>query len=205
MGNTQTKQMAFSKSIAFFAALLVLLPMAALASDWDIAPSIAAEVCKEVECGRGTCKFDVEDPLGFTCECEAGWKRTRDGDDDLKFLPCVHLTTAASQLHLQFLLKNFHTTCRPLTLATGFTVEKAHFNPTVKALELRLLNQLLQTIIKVPDLDTTIIRVGYLVFARKVAVDDYGYGLCGFIIHEFDILQIYTLTYTEMVVPTETR
>ncbi|CAB4315931.1 unnamed protein product [Prunus armeniaca] len=82
--------MAFSKSIAFFAALLVVLPMAALAFGWDnIAPTIADEVCEKVECGRGKCKFDVEDPLGFTCECEAGWKRTRDGDDDLKFLPCV--------------------------------------------------------------------------------------------------------------------
>lgn len=31
-------------------------------------------------------------PLSFACECESGWKRTQDEDDDLhatSFLPCV--------------------------------------------------------------------------------------------------------------------
>ena len=52
---------------------------------------ITEELCKEVECGKGKCKADGSFPLGFTCECDAGWKRTRDEDDeeDLHFLPCV--------------------------------------------------------------------------------------------------------------------
>ncbi|KAM1468487.1 hypothetical protein ACFX2I_033438 [Malus domestica] len=82
--------MAFSKSIAFLAVLLVALPIAAFA-DWpyNLAPTIAAQICDQVECGKGTCKFDINEPLGFTCECDPNWKRTHDGDNDLKFLPCV--------------------------------------------------------------------------------------------------------------------
>ncbi|KAF8388105.1 hypothetical protein HHK36_026771 [Tetracentron sinense] len=48
------------------------------------------DVCKDVECGKGTCKASLNHVLSFTCECESGWKQTRDDDDDnLKFLPCV--------------------------------------------------------------------------------------------------------------------
>ncbi|KAL5566252.1 hypothetical protein UlMin_029416 [Ulmus minor] len=83
--------MASFTSFAFIA-ILAALPIASFASGWDnIAPSIAEELCKEVECGRGKCNPDASFPLGFTCQCDNGWKRTRDevDDDDLKFLPCV--------------------------------------------------------------------------------------------------------------------
>ena len=52
---------------------------------------ITEDMCKEVECGKGTCKWNGALPLGFTCQCEAGWKHTRDQDDedDYPFLPCV--------------------------------------------------------------------------------------------------------------------
>ncbi|PON87125.1 neurogenic locus notch-like protein [Trema orientale] len=84
--------MASSTSLVFVAMVLVSLTTTAFGLEWDdIAPSIAEEICKEVECGKGNCKADGSFPLGFTCECDAGWKRTRDQDleDDLHFLPCV--------------------------------------------------------------------------------------------------------------------
>ncbi|KAM5561556.1 hypothetical protein ABKV19_022247 [Rosa sericea] len=82
--------MAFSNSMAFLATVLVLLPMATFAVDWPaISPTAAKEICKEVECGRGTCNYNSSEPLLYTCECETGWKRTAEGNDSLKFLPCV--------------------------------------------------------------------------------------------------------------------
>lgn len=53
---------------------------------------IADRVCEEVDCGRGRCFANTSLPLSFACECESGWKRTQDEDDDLyatSFLPCV--------------------------------------------------------------------------------------------------------------------
>ncbi|KAL6146760.1 hypothetical protein ACLB2K_057437 [Fragaria x ananassa] len=82
--------MAFSKSVTLLATLLVLIPLATYALDWsDISPSVATEICKQVECGKGNCSFDASAPMAYTCECDKGWKRTAEGNDDLKFLPCV--------------------------------------------------------------------------------------------------------------------
>ncbi|KAK9919571.1 hypothetical protein M0R45_028160 [Rubus argutus] len=82
--------MAFSKSMAFFAIALVLVPMATFALDWpDISPSIQDEICKRVECGKGTCKFNSSYPSVYTCECDKGWRRTINGTDEINFLPCV--------------------------------------------------------------------------------------------------------------------
>jgi hypothetical protein len=48
------------------------------------------DVCKEVECGKGTCKPSSTSTFFFECECETGWKQARpDGGDHLNFLPCV--------------------------------------------------------------------------------------------------------------------
>lgn len=50
------------------------------------------EICKEVNCGRGTCKVAIGSKFNFKCECEANWRRTRfdeEDEDDLEFLPCV--------------------------------------------------------------------------------------------------------------------
>lgn len=46
-------------------------------------------MCEEVECGKGNCTAGPSYPMGFKCECESGWKRTRDDDEDVPFLPCV--------------------------------------------------------------------------------------------------------------------
>ena len=48
------------------------------------------DVCKEVECGKGTCKPTKNSTFFFECECNPGWKQTRSADDDnFKFLPCI--------------------------------------------------------------------------------------------------------------------
>ncbi|KAF3456943.1 hypothetical protein FNV43_RR01597 [Rhamnella rubrinervis] len=48
------------------------------------------DVCKEVECGKGTCKASANTSFLFECVCHPGWKQTLSShDDDLKFLPCV--------------------------------------------------------------------------------------------------------------------
>ncbi|KAH7543230.1 uncharacterized protein LOC107412210 [Ziziphus jujuba] len=80
-----------SISWAVIAMVLVLLPFSSMGLWDDLAPTIGAELCEEMECGKGTCKVDGSSPIGFICECEANWKRTQDDedDDDLRFLPCV--------------------------------------------------------------------------------------------------------------------
>ncbi|XP_059293364.1 uncharacterized protein LOC132046672 [Lycium ferocissimum] len=46
-------------------------------------------VCKEMNCGKGTCKSS-NSTFGFACECEPGWRQTRSENDNFfKFLPCV--------------------------------------------------------------------------------------------------------------------
>ncbi|KAK7391892.1 hypothetical protein VNO78_20315 [Psophocarpus tetragonolobus] len=69
--------------------LIVLLPMAAKG---DIVGDFLDKVCEEVECGKGKCVVNTSYPLNFVCECDNGWKRTQDDDDDkyaTSFLPCV--------------------------------------------------------------------------------------------------------------------
>ncbi|KAL3750413.1 hypothetical protein ACJRO7_011418 [Eucalyptus globulus] len=71
--------------MAFLARLAVLLLVTASAAD-SLAPFI--ELCDEVQCGKGLCVLNPSAPLGFECQCEAGWKLTRfDNEDDPKFLP----------------------------------------------------------------------------------------------------------------------
>ncbi|KGN60821.1 uncharacterized protein LOC101221137 [Cucumis sativus] len=68
--------------------LLLLLPISIVIADDP--PFPFDKVCEEVNCGKGNCTPGVEHlPFGFSCECDPGWKRTRDNDDDLVFLPCV--------------------------------------------------------------------------------------------------------------------
>lgn len=51
------------------------------------------KICKDVECGKGSCEAAAGKPFNFVCKCEKGWKRTRhdddDDEDDLQFLPCI--------------------------------------------------------------------------------------------------------------------
>lgn len=54
---------------------------------------MAENVCKEVNCGRGTCKASGNGTFSFECDCDSGWKQTLsdddDGDNHFKFLPCI--------------------------------------------------------------------------------------------------------------------
>ncbi|KAK7269217.1 hypothetical protein RIF29_21935 [Crotalaria pallida] len=69
--------------------LMVLIPMAAKG---NLVDDIFGKVCDEVECGKGKCVVNSSYPLNFICECDSGWKRTKDQDNDTyatSFLPCV--------------------------------------------------------------------------------------------------------------------
>ncbi|KAK7277836.1 hypothetical protein RJT34_22854 [Clitoria ternatea] len=69
--------------------LMLLLPMVAKG---DLTDDILGKVCEEVECGKGNCVVNTSYPLGFVCECQSGWKRTQEDNDDTyatSFLPCV--------------------------------------------------------------------------------------------------------------------
>lgn len=57
---------------------------------------MAENVCKEVNCGKGTCKTSGNGSFSFECDCDSGWKQTLFDDDDtdddsnhFKFLPCI--------------------------------------------------------------------------------------------------------------------
>ncbi|GAB2211465.1 hypothetical protein Droror1_Dr00024778 [Drosera rotundifolia] len=68
-----------------FVALLPLLLVALFTM------ALCDDICSEVNCGKGTCKASVI-PLVYTCECDAGWRRTRLSDNEeqyLQFLPCI--------------------------------------------------------------------------------------------------------------------
>ena len=60
------------------------------------------DVCKEVECGKGTCKPSKNSTFPFECECDHGWKKALDSTDDggLKFLPCIIPNCKKSSLFL---------------------------------------------------------------------------------------------------------
>nr|CAD1819813.1 unnamed protein product [Ananas comosus var. bracteatus] len=71
---------------------------AAAENHQDMLSPLLNEICKSVECGRGTCRvvaengtaFGFEFGFGFECECEPGWAQLRfDRGDHLGFLPCV--------------------------------------------------------------------------------------------------------------------
>ncbi|KAK7354907.1 hypothetical protein VNO80_14149 [Phaseolus coccineus] len=79
--------MAFA-SVISLVAFLLLQP---LPSTSNFLSPIFDEVCKAVECGKGTCKASENSTFFFECECQPGWKQTLSNDDDsgLKFLPCI--------------------------------------------------------------------------------------------------------------------
>lgn len=83
--------MAFASFIPLFAFLL-LQPLSTK-SDFlsPLLSPIFEDVCKEVECGKGTCKPSKNSTFPFECECDHGWKKALDSIDDegLKFLPCI--------------------------------------------------------------------------------------------------------------------
>ncbi|KAK9288422.1 hypothetical protein L1049_016878 [Liquidambar formosana] len=84
-------RMASASIIGFLAILLVLQPETAIGDMLSpLLSPIFDEVCKGVECGKGTCKPSRNSTFFFVCECDPGWKQSRSDDDDhLMFLPCV--------------------------------------------------------------------------------------------------------------------
>ncbi|KAL6568246.1 hypothetical protein OROHE_003930 [Orobanche hederae] len=92
--------MSLSYFRVFFIISLILLPLASR-GDNDVPTNLAPffahthtrtdDLCKEVECGKGSCETAIGSPFNFKCKCNNGWKRTRINDDeqDLEFLPCI--------------------------------------------------------------------------------------------------------------------
>ncbi|KAJ1402578.1 hypothetical protein SESBI_27985 [Sesbania bispinosa] len=82
--------MAFASVIPLLAFLL--LQTFSASSDF-LSPLISPlyeEVCKEVECGKGTCKPAKNSTFLFECDCNPGWKKPLSAHDEgLKFLPCI--------------------------------------------------------------------------------------------------------------------
>ncbi|KAL9401464.1 hypothetical protein Peur_005313 [Populus x canadensis] len=80
-----------STSIAWIAILFLSQPL--IASSDLLSPLLSPifdDVCKKVECGKGTCKPSDNSTWFYECECDPGWTQTRfDQDDHLQFLPCV--------------------------------------------------------------------------------------------------------------------
>ncbi|XP_009771089.1 uncharacterized protein [Nicotiana sylvestris] len=81
---------------AYVLVLFVMLPIVLAAEEDSISPVLAPyleKICKDVECGKGSCEAAAGKPFNFECKCEKGWKRTHhdddDDEDDLEFLPCI--------------------------------------------------------------------------------------------------------------------
>ncbi|KAL4642293.1 hypothetical protein ACB092_02G005200 [Castanea dentata] len=75
----------------FLVVLLVLQPWIALSNLFPpVFSPVFDDVCKEVVCGKGTCKPSNQTAFSlFECECYPGWKQANFGLADNKFLPCV--------------------------------------------------------------------------------------------------------------------
>ncbi|KAF4352878.1 uncharacterized protein LOC115722831 [Cannabis sativa] len=88
--------MAMASSTFLCVSLLVFLHLqpAAPSSVGDLLSPILApvfdDICKPVQCGKGTCKASSDTTFLFECVCQPGWKQTTSNQTDhLKFLPCV--------------------------------------------------------------------------------------------------------------------
>ncbi|CAK9329121.1 unnamed protein product [Citrullus colocynthis] len=85
-------------SVAALSLLLLLIFQSAKANDFNdllspLLSPILENVCKEVNCGKGTCKASGNGTFSFECDCDSGWKQTLSDDDDdgghFEFLPCI--------------------------------------------------------------------------------------------------------------------
>ncbi|CAL0303219.1 unnamed protein product [Lupinus luteus] len=80
-------------SVIALSVILVLLQPLSTTNDFlsPLLSPIFDDVCKEVECGKGTCKPSKNSTFLFECECDPGWKQALASDDEsgLKFLPCI--------------------------------------------------------------------------------------------------------------------
>ncbi|KAI4368375.1 hypothetical protein MLD38_016937 [Melastoma candidum] len=50
---------------------------------------IAGDICKEVVCGKGSCRASINSTALYECVCDPGWKQAVSDDAVLRFLPCV--------------------------------------------------------------------------------------------------------------------
>ncbi|XP_050240677.1 uncharacterized protein LOC126689503 isoform X5 [Quercus robur] len=76
----------------FLVVLFVLQPWIALSYLLPpVFPPVFDDVCKEVVCGKGTCKPSNQSAFFlFECECDPGWKQANFGlAENFKLLPCV--------------------------------------------------------------------------------------------------------------------
>ncbi|MED6174224.1 hypothetical protein PIB30_067055 [Stylosanthes scabra] len=56
----------------------------------DFISPIYEDVCKEVECGKGTCKPSKNSTFLYECECNPGWKQSLSTHPErFTFLPCI--------------------------------------------------------------------------------------------------------------------
>ncbi|WVY96749.1 hypothetical protein V8G54_028900 [Vigna mungo] len=72
--------------------LLLLLQSLSATSDFlsPLISPLSEDLCREVECGKGTCKPSKNDTILFECDCDPGWRQTLSSPDQgLKFLPCI--------------------------------------------------------------------------------------------------------------------
>ncbi|XP_023000547.1 uncharacterized protein LOC111494787 [Cucurbita maxima] len=84
-------------AIAVLALLLILQSAAANELNDLLSPLLSPifeNVCKQVNCGKGSCKPSDNDTFSFECDCDSGWKKSLSDDDDdddghFKFLPCI--------------------------------------------------------------------------------------------------------------------
>ncbi|XP_050374126.1 uncharacterized protein LOC126791707 [Argentina anserina] len=86
--------MAFPYICVLLAMFLSLASVSAESLGDVLAPvfsPIIDEVCKGVECGKGTCKPSSSSTFFFECQCDPGWKQiiSENSTDHFKFLPCV--------------------------------------------------------------------------------------------------------------------
>ncbi|XP_020972441.1 uncharacterized protein LOC107626507 isoform X2 [Arachis ipaensis] len=85
--------MAFSRVIIALVFALVLLHPSSASSDFlsPLLSPIFDDVCKDVKCGKGTCKPSKNSSFFFECECDPGWNKLFASNDDgaFNFLPCI--------------------------------------------------------------------------------------------------------------------
>ncbi|XP_015938004.1 uncharacterized protein LOC107463669 isoform X3 [Arachis duranensis] len=85
--------MAFARVIIALVFELVLLHPYSASSDFlsPLLSPIFDDVCKDVKCGKGTCKPSKNSSFFFECECDPGWNKLFASNDDgaFNFLPCI--------------------------------------------------------------------------------------------------------------------
>ncbi|CAN6439645.1 unnamed protein product [Victoria cruziana] len=90
MGRAAAMPATVLSGICFPALFILLLCVAEeLGAESAMFAPLIDNVCKAVNCGKGTCKSSSSNSLiPYTCECEDGWKRLVDASG-FDFMPCI--------------------------------------------------------------------------------------------------------------------